>query len=414
MAGRNRGPSRPTPIAPPPGAEQAASKVFQAHLGVVLACVGGVTVSVTILLLSAYFCARKRRLKRQAVEERAARREKRNGTVFAMAEQLTSVRTDGSGQSGNTDDPECFGPQSPKRFGGLDNNYSLIGFGNCNAECLESIAGDLSQGGRVLPGDVALPDAVFAQGVRDARTELTPPTTPDKSKLPAIEHWYRPVQPDKMLSLHIGSPMLARNQTASEIEPRVFRPLHTQVHHQPVDKNKALPLRPLSRGQGRRSRYGLFNPRTFSGYNASIGKRERLKGGLLGYERCNNRQGNTRHSRLRRFGDVGSHKESRRAWIERNRDELLSQLDGEEYSPDSTVYETINPYLDPDRGLGLCNPIECEGDNEGYRASLISAYRRGPGDNEGGLQGSSELYLWKPLPRPPVEKVWTESGVATI
>ncbi|KAK6540558.1 hypothetical protein TWF694_009349 [Orbilia ellipsospora] len=286
----------------------------------------------------------------------------------------TTIKTELTTKSGSSADT------FPRRPASLGDDYDVIGFGNCQAEGLESIAGS---SGCVLPGDVFVPEngASTARSIRDTSAILTPPLTPEKCKLPAIEHWY-----------HQDTTLKSRGKVGSGLLPGL--PPHARRNF--VGSDQSLPfLQPLNRRRRGRNT-GDEQPIFGTAERSSMKQRNSMKltGQFQDRSRSSSRQRPTQH-KLRRFGELEVTTANRRVWKEKYRKHMNRERGLNEIPLSRNAsYETMRPGLDVDMADGEASDWERKYD--GYRESIISAYRKASAGQE-----ETETCFWKPLPKPP-------------
>ncbi|KAJ6258837.1 hypothetical protein Dda_6891 [Drechslerella dactyloides] len=224
--------------------------------------------------------------------------------------------------------------------------YGMVEFGGFDAESIEPIKRD---SGAFLPGDVVIPDisALTARKIRDTSAELTPPTTPERPRLTAIYHWYRPKE----------DPIASENTPEiSSVEQEILAaapdPLCVPYRHRlPLEYNKELP----------------FPPNNGSEQDSTYSKR-------LGSQSV---PAESQDPKLISFENLEN-------WKTRVRKELWKG----------------GVAVRRQTALGL---------------SIISAYREEPQDTQqDGEEQDTEMFLWKPLPRPPMERDWNKSAAAMV
>ncbi|KAK6524360.1 hypothetical protein TWF281_011268 [Arthrobotrys megalospora] len=349
--------------------------ILQSHVGVIVIILCGVAALLATLGICMYSYVKFRRARRRKLEKENDHERLKDSIIH-----LTKVNTDGTSGSRGSDETL---PRRPASFG---NDYGMIGFGNCRTSYMESITGS---GHGVLPGDVVLPEngASTARNIRDTSAVLTPPMTPDKCKLPSIQHWTQPLEgyPGPTEPLRIGG---------APFEVPIPPPL--TISKKNVEKE--LPNVPLSRGR-RIQRWDEIDQPLFGTVKRASMRRRARSRNLLDRPRSKSRQG-VETSSLRKFGEL----EARRGRKGRYRNRKSADgkiLEGLPFS-ESPSYETVQ--LGSETAVEVVQTDEVE-KTEGYRASLISAYDRDSTDDSSDY-GESESYLWKPLPKPPVESNW--------
>ncbi|KAK6511094.1 hypothetical protein TWF481_000016 [Arthrobotrys musiformis] len=298
---------------------------------------------------------------------------------------LTKIRTGGTSSSKVSEETL---PKRPASFG---SDYGMVGFGNCRTSYMESITGSSSG---ILPGDVVLPEngASTARNIRDTSAVLTPPMTPDRCRLPAIQHWNQIVHgcPELPEPLKIGETPL--------LEIPIPPPLAINK------EGKDLPGIPTTGGR-KVQRWEELDPPLFGAVKrASMRRRARSKN--RAWDTLSNESRQVFESpSLRRFGELEARRSSARARKEKYRKKKSTESLLQEGLPfsHSSSYETIQP--GSDAALGIAEAGETNLGHEGYRESIISAYARESTDQDSDY-GEEERYLWKPLPKPPVENNW--------
>ncbi|KAK6506559.1 hypothetical protein TWF506_011464 [Arthrobotrys conoides] len=345
--------------------------ILQSHVGVILITLCGVAGLLGTLGICMYGYVKFRRAKRVKLDKKLEHERLKDSIVH-----LARVKTDETSTSRRSKSSEGTIPKRPTSFG---NDYAMVGFGNCRSSYMESITGS-SRG--VLPGEVVLPEtgASTAGNIRGTSAVLTPPMTPDKCRLPSIQHWNLPGCPGLPEPLTIG------NKTMLEVP--IPPPLAIRK------EDKELPSPPITEGR-KMQRWEEVDPPLFGAVKrASMRRRARSK------------SQDVETSSLRRFGELEARRGSSRAKKEkykRGRSVDSSKLlEGLPFS-ESPSYETVRPGSEM-----AVEVVEQSGMNlghEGYRASIIEAYGREETDEESEY-GDDEGYLWKPLPKPPVESGW--------
>ncbi|KAF3088873.1 hypothetical protein TWF102_009829 [Orbilia oligospora] len=323
--------------------------ILQSHVGVILITLCGVAGLLGTLGICTYGYVKFRRAKMVKLEKKLE-----HERIKASIVHLSKTRTDETSRRSKSSDDTL-----PKRPSSLGNDYGMIGFGNCRTSYLESIAGS-SKG--VLPGDVVLPEngASTARNIRDTSAVLTPPMTPDRCRLPTIQHWNLPEERSGL-----PEPLTIGNTTLMEVP--IPPPLAIRK------EEKELPSPPITRGR-KVQRWEEVDPPLFGAVKrASMRRRARSKS--EGIET----------SSLRRFGELEARRGNARAKKEKYK--RGRSTDWSEMAVEVVEQDAMN--------LG----------HEGYRASIIEAYGKEEID-EGSEYGDEEGYLWKPLPKPPIESGW--------
>ncbi|KAK6345797.1 hypothetical protein TWF730_010140 [Orbilia blumenaviensis] len=350
--------------------------ILQSHVGVIVIILCGMAGLLGTLGICMYGYVKFRRARRAKLEKDLGNEIKKGSIIH-----LTRVKTDGTSRSKSSEDTL---PKRPRSFG---NDYGVVGFGNCRTSFMESITG--SYGG-ILPGDIDLPEngASTARNIRDTSAILTPPKTPDKCKISAIQHWNQAAEE------YSGPPEPLMMRDTALLEVAIPPPLAIN------GDGKELPNLPMSRG--RLQRAGEVDPPLFGAVKrASMRRRARSKNQAWdtpGSWSC-------QVSSLRRFGELEARRGNNRARKERYLKRISTDsklVEGLPFS-ESPSYETVKP-----RSGSAGEAIDAHKSNletEGYRESIISAYDKDSTDDTSEYIGE-DTYLWKPLPRPPMEGGW--------
>ncbi|KAK6331557.1 hypothetical protein TWF718_002106 [Orbilia javanica] len=355
--------------------------ILQSHVGVIIITLCGVAALLGTLGICMYGYVKFRRAKKDKLDKELEHEGMKESIIH-----LAKVKTDGSTSERSKSSEETL----PRRPISLGNDYGMVGFGNCRTSYMESIAGSSSA---VLPGDVVLPEngASTARTIRDTSAVLTPPMTLDRCKLPSIQHWNQPIE----RCLGLSEPLKIGNTTLLEIP--IPRPLTINK------EDKELPGLPVNRG-GEIRGWEKFDAPVFGAVKrASMRRRARSRNESWDSPKDNNRQG-VGTSSLRKFGELEARKGSARTKKEKYRKRRStdsSKLPEGLLFPQSPSYETVN--LGSDAVTEVTGPEETNLGHDGYSVSLIEAYRCEETENS---ENGEENYLWKPLPKPPVENGW--------
>ncbi|EPS37120.1 hypothetical protein H072_9273 [Dactylellina haptotyla CBS 200.50] len=299
--------------------------------------------------------------------------------IFPMRKIKTNATTGTQSSEGTL--PPCVGSPGTE--------YGVVGFGNCQAECLESIAGS---SGAVLPGDISVPDdgALAARGIQDTSKMLTPPMKPETCKFTTIKHWYHPA-----------------SQTG-----RTSGTLDKARQSFPVGPGEDLGLdgeeEPLAlvipRWQGVEDRkHNSWEKSLLTGIPSSLTKFGKTRRSSLGEKDKVTGQPQSKQT-LRKFGDTED-RTPRSYWEVGNREHdyfrrSLSVIDSVSFLA-NTSYETIKL----DAGPESVETAEGDRGYDGYRESIISGYGKSVTDGDPNGSQDPEAYLWKALPKPPAERV---------
>ncbi|RVD84826.1 uncharacterized protein DFL_003165 [Arthrobotrys flagrans] len=259
--------------------------ILRTHVGVIL-----ITLCTVAALLGTlgvmYGYVKFRRAKRSKLEKKLEH-EGMNDSIIHLAR----IKTDEKTASRRSKSWEKIFPRRPTSFG---NDYGMIGFENCGTSYMESIIRG------VLPGDVVLPEngASTARNIRNTSAVLTPPMTPDKCKIPVIQHWNQivPEYPRLPGPLAIGNTSL--------LEVPIPPPLAISK------EGKELPSSPITRGRRMQRWEEVDRPLFGAVKRASMRRRARSKNGVWDTPRSKSQLG-IGSSSLRRFRELEARRSAR-------------------------------------------------------------------------------------------------------
>ncbi|KAF3903745.1 hypothetical protein ABW21_db0204037 [Orbilia brochopaga] len=370
------------------------STVLQSHVGVVFTILGGVAILIVITATAIYFYLKFRYKKIRQQQEQATELEGQTPETSKFITPLTKVRS----QSSTESDPLKNAPSGHPT--GASHRYGVAEFGDYDSDGREPMA---NHSRPFLPGDVVISDgcADAARKIRDTTAELTPPTTPERQRFTAIEHWYTPKP---------NPEALRRFREAANSEQEMIDAAPVPLR---IPSRKQLPSNQTKEPSNTTAREIQESPADETQpEDREVPADEHLEDQRQPQRIASpleNRHRSPKVHKLRKFGELEDRsritpwKQSRRSRAECsvNVREIISMLT----SPSNETVE-----LKPPTSTTMSNDQLSENEDGCYRTSIISAYKEEPEIDEQNM----ELYLWKPLPKPPVEKVWGAGGVAMI
>ncbi|KAK6338161.1 hypothetical protein TWF696_001632 [Orbilia brochopaga] len=374
------------------------SLILKSHLGVVFAILGGIAVLIVITATAVYFYLKAHYRKIKERQEQAIELEQQAPWASPPdPPALARVKTQSSSGIDPAEDALLRRPDD------LSHRYGMADFGGFDPGSIKSIANNSRP---FLPGDVVIPEncASAARKIRDTSAVLTPPTTPERHKITTIDHWYIPRGDAEAIRSVQKAPILEAEMLDAAPVPLAI-PDRNQLSS---NHAKKLPMPPADRLQEDNTYRSRPEKRGIYGEGRANGRRRSQSAASL----LTNRRQSPHVHRLRKFGELEDNGRDR-SWKLKHGSQVGRSMQVKEILSmlTSPSYETIKL----DSHFSTSSDELAEGDGGGYRASIISAYRQELQDDEQqGGEPDAKMCLWKPLPKPPVERVWGVGGVAMI
>ncbi|EWC47843.1 hypothetical protein DRE_02725 [Drechslerella stenobrocha 248] len=359
-------------------ASASASAILQSHVGVVLATIAGVALLIIVFSASLCLYFKTCRGRKQGRLAQAVGCGQRKLGAVPLIAPLAGIKT----QDPLDNAGEAILPRSPE----------ALHKRGCGPTWLDSRNMDYIESGASGPGAGLIPDSASSasRSVRNLSPVPTPPRTPDPHTLLAISHWSQPSQIPDTLSLRIDRK-----------RPSDTRPNSSRLSARSLNRVRGRSVLPASSAFERRCQHMQAGQDLVQQLRLAQ-RKDRSKTGLNARV-ASRRAGN----RLRKFGDFEPGTGARGTWEGESQNQIDNGLELE----DSLSLETALSYdtLHGSDGPGAEDGAVL-GPEQTYRTSIISAYRQDLGSEEQDL----EMYLWKPLPKPPAENVWAPTSVELI